>query len=51
MFNPNRRHLQLALTSLALVGVGARAQTSLERAPPEDRKVGVTYSAWHDRLP
>jgi hypothetical protein len=51
MPNPNRRHLQLALTSLAFVGVRARAQTSLERTPPADRQVGIAYSAWHDRLP
>ena len=51
MLNLKRRHLQLALTSLTLVGVRARAQTSLERAPPTDRQVGVAYSTWHDRLP
>jgi hypothetical protein len=51
MLNPNRRDLGLALMSLALVGGRARAQTTLVRAAPRDRQVGVAYSAWHDRLP
>jgi hypothetical protein len=51
MLNPNRRHLLLSLPSLALAAVHAKAQTSLERASPADRQVGVAYSTWHDRLP
>jgi hypothetical protein len=55
---PLRPHAQSEPTSstacpdlASLVGVRARAQTSLERAPPTDRQVGVAYSTWHDRLP
>jgi hypothetical protein len=51
MFKLNRYLPNIVLLSLAFLGASANAQTLLKSAPPEERQVGIAYSAWHDHLP